>query len=150
MEAQAMDRDPKKEFLDNTGKFVRLLRKLFDARARSMDLTYSRARALLEIERREGATQTELAEALEIGTPSVNRILDGLEDSGLVERRAQEGDKRTRQLFLTPLARARGDRILTFTEDLKEELFDGISEDDLLTASRVLEQVTRNLESGRS
>ena len=56
---------------------MRLLRRSYDARAQAMGLTLSRARALTTLSRMDGATQAELAAALEIEAPTLKRQMDG-------------------------------------------------------------------------
>ena len=67
------------EFLTTLGRLTRGIRKRFDARAKSEELTYSRAQALLNVAQQEGRTQTQIAEELAIETPTLNRTLDALE-----------------------------------------------------------------------
>src|SRR3954453_21559992 len=83
----------------------RKLRTLFDARVRAKGLTLARARALLHLARKDGMTQTELAEILEVESPTLVRLLDGLEGQGLTERRPVAGDRRANQIALTPAGR---------------------------------------------
>ena len=67
-----------KDFLPAVFGLVRGIRKRFNARAAAMEMTYARAQALLHISACEGLSQAELAERLEIRTPSMNRTLDHL------------------------------------------------------------------------
>ncbi|MBE3636846.1 MarR family winged helix-turn-helix transcriptional regulator [Mangrovicoccus algicola] len=135
-----------REFLPEIFGMVRAIRKRFNARAVAIGMTYARAQALMGVAVREGLTQAELAERLDIRTPSMNRTLDHLEEQGLIERRACAQDKRIRQLYLTPMARAQAEDVVGFTEDLRREVYRGISEDELAQTLSVIRRIQKNLD----
>ncbi|MBC9248466.1 MarR family transcriptional regulator [Paracoccus sp. 11-3] len=122
---------------------MRELRRNYDARAKDMGLTMSRARALTTLAGMEGTTQTALAAKLEIETPTLKRQLDALEASGFVERRPLECDARKNALFLTPQAHDSG--IVEFTRRLRAEVLEGIGRDDLDRTQQVLERMLGNV-----
>jgi MarR family transcriptional regulator for hemolysin len=93
----------------------------------------------------DGATQTEIAEALEVEQPSIVGLIDALEKKGLIERRVVEGDRRSRAIFLTEAARDEANEILAFACTLRRQVLNGVDEKDLKIATRVLQQVTRNI-----
>ena len=142
--------DERRRFLDLAFKFLRDMRKRYDTEAKSLDMTLSRARALQRIQEREGLTQTELAEDLQIETPTLNRLLDKLEQSDFVERRQMDGDKRVRCIYLTEPARAKADQIATFSAGIRRQAFDGIDPDDIRAATRLIEQLIANLEKSQA
>ena len=92
---------------------ARLLRKRFEQRARAEELGLTRAQwqVLANLARREGINQSALAQHLDLEPITLVRILDRLEASGLVERRADPRDRRARNLFLTDAAHPLLDRI---------------------------------------
>jgi MarR family transcriptional regulator for hemolysin len=59
---------------------------------------------LFRLRRRDGLTQRELAEVLEVEPITVGRLVDRLEARGLVERRSDPRDRRCWRLHLTPAA----------------------------------------------
>lgn len=132
-------------FVDQLSKVNRKLRTLFDARAKSQGLTLARARLLMHLAKQDGATQAELAQALEVEQPSMVTLVDALEKKGLVTRRAVTGDRRAKGIFLTDGARQDADTILEFANELREQILKGVDENDLLVATRVLGQVARNI-----
>lgn len=70
--------------------------------ARSFDLPMLAARTLITIRFQPGQTVNRLREQLDATTPTFARIIADLEKQGLIERRrSEQGDRRTRQLFLT-------------------------------------------------
>lgn len=80
---------------------ARALRTAFDRRVRSMGLTRSQWWVLVHLFRHNGATQSELADILEIEKASLGRLLDRLEANGWVQRVACEQDRRAKRVLLT-------------------------------------------------
>ncbi|WP_420103316.1 MarR family winged helix-turn-helix transcriptional regulator [Bosea sp. (in: a-proteobacteria)] len=135
-----------------TGELVavnRRLRALFDERARNMGLTLARARLLVELARHDGPIQSDLAEILEIEQPTLVRLLDGLERSGMIERRAVEGDRRARRVFLTELARAQAQDVLALLGEIRALVLKDSPDQALEAALGVLRQASRNIAAGR-
>jgi DNA-binding MarR family transcriptional regulator len=83
---------------------ARLMRYRFDARARDLGVTRQQWRALITIAIREGQTQAELADRLEVERITLCRMVDRLAEAGLVERRADPKDRRVWRLHLLPAA----------------------------------------------
>lgn len=136
-----------------TGELVainRKLRALFDERARSIGLTLARARLLVELARADGPIQSDLAETLEIEQPTLVRLLDGLERHGMIERRAVEGDRRARRIFLTELARAQAQDVLALLAEIRTLVLRDIPDEAVEAALEVLRQASRNIAAGRS
>ncbi|WP_158673642.1 MarR family transcriptional regulator [Bosea sp. FBZP-16] len=127
----------------------RKLRALVDERARDMGLTLSRARLLMQLAKADGPIQSDLAGLLDIEQPTLVRLLDGLERTGMIERRAAEGDRRARRVFLTPVARAQAEDILALLTDLRADVLDGIDREELEVALRVLSRMSRNIVANR-
>ena len=84
---------------------ARLIRTVFDRRVREMGLTRAQWLMLTRLYRRPGASQSELAEMLEIDRASAGRMIDRMEKAGWLERRPDEVDRRIWRLHLTPAAR---------------------------------------------
>ena len=98
-----MDNNPGYLLADNS----RLLRRAFDERVRELGVTSPQARLLLNLERHPGRNQTYYAEQLEIEPITLCRMVDRMEEAGLVERHADPDDRRARLLHLT--GRSRGE-----------------------------------------
>jgi MarR family transcriptional regulator, transcriptional regulator for hemolysin len=63
-------------------------------------LTHAQWWALMHIYEHEGATQSELAEILQMGRAGTGTLLERLEAKKWIERRADEADNRVRRVFL--------------------------------------------------
>ena len=80
---------------------ARLLRNAYDRRVRELGLTRSQWWVLNHLFRHPGATQSELAEILEIERPTLGRLLDRLEAKGWVRREHDARDRRAWRVHLT-------------------------------------------------
>ena len=127
----------------------RKLRALVDERARNMGLTLSRARLLMQLAKADGPIQSDLAGLLDIEQPTLVRLLDGLERTGMIERRAAPGDRRARRVFLTSAARAQAEDILAFLTELRADILDDVDREELEIALRVLSRMSRNIAANR-
>ncbi|MES2989269.1 MAG: MarR family transcriptional regulator [Pseudomonadota bacterium] len=94
---------------DNLGFLIsdvsRLMRRRFDERARNSGATGAQWRTLKILERKEGLNQGQLAEMLEVEPITACRMIDRLEEAGLVERRRDPADRRAWRIYLTDKAR---------------------------------------------
>src|SRR3546814_15512969 len=91
---------PSQELLGRRlGRVARLWRAEIDRRLATFGLTESRWLTLLHISRLpHAATQRELAEAVGVRGPTLVRTLDRLEAEGLIERRTEAADRRTKSV----------------------------------------------------
>ena len=127
------------------GDVSRLLRKRFDTRVRSLDLTRAQWRVLARLRRREGINQTELAEILEIETITLGRHIDRLEAKGWVERRRDPGDRRAWNLFLNPKVQPVMDKMRAFSGITRAEALTGIPDAESEHLIDLLLQIKANL-----
>ena len=74
--------------------------------ARAPDISVSQFRALAFINRREGASLSDVAEHIGVTPPSMSRMVDGLVARNLVKREAHPRDRRRLTLALTQRGRA--------------------------------------------
>lgn len=130
---------------DEMSVFNRRLRAMFDMRVRETGLTLTRARALFALSRRGHLSQKDLAQELEIETPTLVRVLDGMEKQKLIQRRAGEGDRRIKEIHVTAEGEATGREVQAMARDLRARLVENIAPEDLEVALRVLMQLNRNL-----
>jgi DNA-binding MarR family transcriptional regulator len=77
---------------------LRLLRRNFGRRVK---LTQVQWRAMAFLSLNEGINQAGLADLLEVRPITLARLIDRMEESGLVERRRDSGDRRAVRLYLS-------------------------------------------------
>jgi MarR family transcriptional regulator for hemolysin len=90
-------------------------------------------------------SQLELARNVGIEGPTMTRHLDGLEQSGLVERKRDPVDRRAVQVQLTRAGHALHGRLLKAVIAFNQQLRAGLSGDDVETLRRVLGRLRENV-----
>jgi MarR family transcriptional regulator, transcriptional regulator for hemolysin len=125
----------------------RLIKRRFDRRARltGLPITRRQAAVVLYIARNEGVSQAEVASWLDLEPIALVRMLDRLNEEGLVERRAHPTDRRVRTLWLTPAARPVVTQILTINKAIREEAFAGMPPHARDTVIDILDGIKGNL-----
>ena len=126
---------------------ARLIRREANKRAAVLGATKAQWRVLAWLKRTgDGARQVELAEGLDVEPITLCRMIDRLEEAGLVERRRDESDRRAWRIHLTPAAAP----VLAKLEEMglafNADMLAGISRADRETVLRVLGQMRANLE----
>jgi DNA-binding MarR family transcriptional regulator len=79
------------------------MRTVFDRRVKALGITRPQWLAIVRLKRRPGASQSELADMMEIEKAPAGKIVDRLEERGWVERRPDPVDRRVNRIFLTQL-----------------------------------------------
>jgi DNA-binding MarR family transcriptional regulator len=69
---------------------------------RERDLTREQAFTLGYLEQNPGAIQRDIAQISRTSAASVSSLLQGLERRGLVERRTEDGNERSKRVYATP------------------------------------------------
>jgi DNA-binding MarR family transcriptional regulator len=110
---------------------ARLIRTEADKRARLHGMTRAQWGILINLERQPGLLQKELAEVLEVEPITVARLVDRLEARGMVERRADPGDRRCWRLHLTDGSRPLMAEIGQQLNDLAAIVTEGIAPEQL-------------------
>lgn len=140
-----------RELFDALATVNRKLRSVFDARVKERGLTLPRARMLFALARKEGLNQRELAEELDIETPTIVRLLDGMEKQGFIERRVELSDRRAKQIHMTDVGRSVADEIQKLASDIREEVLGGLQPQEIAVALKVVCKIATNIQSiGRS
>jgi len=134
-----------REIAFNINDVARLLRTYADQKASSFGLTRAKWAVLARLDRFEGLKQNELAEMLDLQPISLTRLLDGLSENGLIERRSDPNDRRAKRLFLTPAARPLLDRLSELGEDLMTTALAGLDRSEMSALLTSLTTIKENL-----
>ena len=121
------------------------LRREFDRRAAPLGVTRAQWRALAWLGREPGLRQVELADHLDIEPITLCRIVDRLEESGLVERRRDPEDRRAWRLHLTAKGEPLVDELRALAGAMSQEAFAGVSPEAIELLRTSLAQVRSNL-----
>ena len=124
---------------------ARLMRRDFERRTRTVGLTRAQWQTLFHLHRNEGCNQVTLADLLEVEPITLARVIDRLEASGLVERRADPDDRRARLLFLGERAHPLLDELKALGAQTRETALAGLSEDERNQLWTLLSRMRANL-----
>ena len=122
----------------------RMMRRFYDRGASALGVTSAQWRLLLRLAREPGLKQVELAERLDVEPITACRIVDRLEDAGLVERLRDPDDRRAWRLMLTSKAAPILEKLRLLAEEMSAGAFAGLSPDEIET--KVKEIICNNLE----
>jgi DNA-binding MarR family transcriptional regulator len=130
-----------------TADVARLMRTVFDRRVRTLGLTRPQWLALFRLHRRPGASQSELADMMEIEKAPAGRIVDRMEEKGWIERRPDPLDRRINRIYLTE----RGERVFAaiypISSDTIEDALSELSRTDRDRLVALLGQVKSTLQA---
>jgi MarR family transcriptional regulator for hemolysin len=128
-------------------RVTRRWRKLLDERLKDLGVTQARWTTMVYLQKGgEGLTQRELARLMAIENPTLVRLLDSLEQQGLIERRPCPNDRRARRLHLTPDGTEFMNVLTERAATLREEMLEGISDEDIEGAVEVFHRIMENAE----
>jgi MarR family transcriptional regulator for hemolysin len=138
--------ETKAEFALELGRVSRRWRARLDERLKHTGLTQARWIALLHLSRSGPLAQCELAERIGIEGPTLVRVLDNLEEQGLIKRRPSSDDRRVKQLCLTDAAGPILTEITRICDDLRQELLADLPAKDIAVARKVMRAIADRLE----
>jgi DNA-binding MarR family transcriptional regulator len=126
------------------GETAHALRKAFDRLAVGMGVTRAQWKVLFKLTRKPGLRQVELADMLDLEPITLCRIVDRLEEAGLVERARDPEDRRAWRLHVTEKAQPLIEKLQGVGAELVKQAFAGIDRKDIETARKVLAQAREN------
>jgi len=126
------------------GETAHALRKAFDRLAVGLGVTRAQWKVLFRLTRTPGLRQVELADMLDLEPITLCRIVDRLEDAGLVERVRDPEDRRAWRLHVTQRAQPLIEKLRAVGERLIDHAFSGIDPKDIEITRRVLAQAREN------
>jgi MarR family transcriptional regulator, transcriptional regulator for hemolysin len=124
---------------------ARLLRRRFDARARSIGVSRAQWQVLIALSRSEGINQAALADRLEVETITVARMVDRLQEAALVERQPDPADRRAWRLFLTDRAHPIIAELQAVAAEVRAEMLAGLEPAEQAQLQALLLRVRANL-----
>jgi DNA-binding MarR family transcriptional regulator len=123
----------------------RLIRKSFDERARAIGITRAQWRLLGNLIRQPGLKQAQLAELLEVEPISLSRMIDRLQESGMVERRPDPQDRRAWCLYLSDKAEPVIQQLRAVSDALHKQALAEFESHEQLMLNSLLERIRANL-----
>jgi len=126
------------------GETAHALRKAFDRLAVGLGVTRAQWKVLFKLTRTPGLRQVELADMLDLEPITLCRIVDRLEEAGLVERARDPDDRRAWRLQVTAKAQPLMEKLTAVGAELVGEAFAGIDPREIEIARNVLARVREN------
>src|SRR6201985_675652 len=110
-------------------------------------ITQSIGYLLINIDEKEGTTVSQAAALLGLKSTSLSRMLSQLEQSGLIFRESNQGDKRSVKIFLTDLGKEKRHQARAVVKQFNNYLNEHIKESDkahLIELLKKVNQLTNN------
>ncbi len=140
-----MSLDLSRQLIAQCVETSRLLRNFIDHRAKTRGTTRAQWIVLFRLRQREGLSQVDLAEVLELQPISLVRLLDRLVEHELVERRNDPKDRRANRLFLTGRGRQLVDDLDGLREAIAADVLKDVSGDAIETTLNTLRAVKERI-----
>jgi len=121
------------------------LRRAFDRRAATLGITRAQWKVLFRLERQPGLRQVELADILDVEPITLCRIVDRLEEAGLVERQRDPADRRAWRLEVTEQSQPLIAKLRALADELMAEAFAGITDPELELMRGKLRKIRENI-----
>jgi DNA-binding MarR family transcriptional regulator len=95
-----------------------------------VDLSFTQVKMILLLEDRGELSVKDVAGALNLSLPAASRAIDGLANRGLVDRREDETDRRSKIVSLRPGGRQIGEAMIASRQATYEEFAAELPEDE--------------------
>lgn len=123
----------------------RLRRAAFDRYLKPLNITRSQWWVLAYLSRKDGMTQSDLAQELDLGKVAVGGLIDRLQKNNLVRRVADPNDRRVNLIYLEPESRRLLSSLRKANHKFNARILAGLSDKQLVAAAETLEVMKRNL-----
>lgn len=139
---------PVESFGFEVAETARAMRRDFDRRASALGVTRAQWRVLMCLATTSARRQVDIAETIDVEPITLCRMIDRLEEAGLVERRRDEIDRRAWNIHLTDKAEPLLSELHAIGHQFHADALMGIAEEDQRRAMAVLAQVRANISKG--
>jgi DNA-binding MarR family transcriptional regulator len=93
---------------------------------------------LMELWKQDGQRQVDLAERLNVSTPTVNKMVTGMVEAGLVTNVRLPGDARSSRIFLTQNGKSARENVESQWHELEEFVVAGLTDAERLILFELL------------
>lgn len=128
-----------------TSDIARLIGVEFNRIMKPMGLTTPQFRMIMQLQRKDGVTQSHLANKLVVGKVAMGGLIDRLEKSNWIERRADPKDRRSNLIFLTEKGHGIESRMLETGTELTRQTLKNLSTKERTNLIDMLITVKQNL-----
>lgn len=111
------------------------------------DLTLGQPKVLDYLKDHDGMTQKDIAKACEIEPTSAARVLQGMEDKGIIERKRLNGNRRSLHVFLTGEGQKLQREVEEAFQKLEQEAFYGMNSEEISCFMDAFSRIYNNLQN---
>lgn len=129
------------------GKASRLLGNRISKNLHEHQVTAEQWNILASLWQNNGQSQQSLANYADKNKASITHLIDNLEKRNLVERRADEGDRRNKNIFLTKEGEELQGALSKIVKKTTRQATEGIDKKDLKATRKALKIMVNNLKS---
>lgn len=123
----------------------RLRRAVFDDFMRPLGVTRSQWWVLAYLSRHDGMIQSDLAAALDLGKAALGGLIDRLEASGFIVRRADDVDRRAKRVYLAQMGTQVVKEMNVRSHEMSERILEGLENSERQQLADMLNRVKQNL-----
>lgn len=127
----------------------RLRRIVVDEMMRPLGGTRSQWWVLAYLTHHNGLSQTELASVLDLGRAALGGLVDRLESSGFITRKADKHDRRINRIFLTAKGKHIAEEMYIKNKKLSEFMLNGLTKTERNILTRKLSLIKENLHKAK-
>ena len=127
----------------------RLFQRAWDRhlQASGTGITVPQSRVLAELRQRDGLTQTEIADLVMMEKAPLGRVIDRMEEVGLVVRRPDPADRRVRRVYLTDALDRLYDPLWGAAFAMFDVALEGFTPEEYAALLDMLRRIKENLEA---
>ncbi|HTN94394.1 MAG TPA: MarR family transcriptional regulator [Gallionella sp.] len=133
------------QFAESLHMVAHAWRTELDRRLRPSGFSHSRWLLLLQLSRHDGCTHRELAQHMGIEAATLVRLVDRMEQEGLLQRRGSDTDRRVKHLKLSAAGKKAVEHIRSHAAVLRREILSGSSKQDIGISIEVLSRIRNQL-----
>lgn len=125
----------------------RAFRRIMKVRIKPFGVTVAMWTLLWELWQEDGLTQNELAKRVKLEKPSVGAIIQQMERRGLVDRRINPDDRRSRPIHLTARAEQMREGLLAMLVGVNESVLGELTDEEIRQLMGLLARVNKIAEA---
>jgi len=133
------------DFKDSVSYFLSKLtiahRNLLEKTVKGIGLHSGQVFVLLELWKKDGQRQVDLADKLNLAAPTVNKILGGMLEADIVTRERYEDDARSTRIFLTQKGKDVRVKLEEKWVEVEEQTVMGLTETEALILKQLLSKL---------
>lgn len=117
----------------------------FNERLSKVGITRVQWIALFYLGKKEGISQKEFGELMEIKDSTVARLIDRMENEGYLYRKKDSKDRRITNVYLTEKGKTYREELLPEGEEMAEIFSEGLSKEEIEVFMTVLNKIMSNI-----